>query len=169
MEQVPVATEDLGSMSGITVLGTPIGLEDYVREKMIRGWKKSEDCGTQSPRCQTSSAPDNSCCRANPRANHSLRTMPPSQSADYARAHDDGIWQVVTTLLDVHELGNPAIAEHVEHAMTHEAHREGCLAELHRQWSTVSGRVLVATHLVRVYGMANDLQTASQPPLVKRT
>ena len=26
---------------------------------------------------------------------------------------------------------NPAIAEHVEHTMTHEAHREGCLAELH--------------------------------------
>ena len=32
---------------------------------------------------------------------------------------------------------NPVIAEHVEHTMTHEAHREGCLAELHN----ASGRL----------------------------
>ena len=36
---------------------------------------------------------------ANPRANHSLRTMPPSSTAEYARAHDDSMWQTVETLL----------------------------------------------------------------------
>ena len=35
---------------------------------------------------------------ANPRANHSLRTMPPSSTTEYARAHD-GMWQTVETLL----------------------------------------------------------------------
>ena len=36
---------------------------------------------------------------ANPRANHSLRTMPPSSTTEHARAHDDGMWQTVETLL----------------------------------------------------------------------
>ena len=36
---------------------------------------------------------------ANPRANHSLRTMPPSSTTEYARAHDEGMWQTVETLL----------------------------------------------------------------------
>ena len=37
---------------------------------------------------------------ANRRANHSLRTMPPSCTAEHARAHDQGMWQTVETLLD---------------------------------------------------------------------
>ena len=37
---------------------------------------------------------------ANPRANHGLRTMPPSCTAEHARAHDQGMQQTVETLLD---------------------------------------------------------------------
>ena len=35
---------------------------------------------------------------ANPRANHTLRTLPPSLSSDYAQEHDDGIWETVVAL-----------------------------------------------------------------------
>ena len=37
---------------------------------------------------------------ASPRANHSLRTMPPSASEKYAREHDEGIWTTVKALLN---------------------------------------------------------------------
>ena len=36
---------------------------------------------------------------ANPRANHTMRTMPPSQSAVYCRAYDAGIWHTARELL----------------------------------------------------------------------
>ena len=36
---------------------------------------------------------------ANPRANHLLRTLPPSQSSTYAAAHDAGLWATVEALL----------------------------------------------------------------------
>ena len=44
---------------------------------------------------------------------------------------------------------NPAIAEHVEHAMTQEVHHAGCLAELHNACGRLR-RFLVVTHLVRI-------------------
>ena len=36
---------------------------------------------------------------ANPRANHTMRTMPPSQSATYCCVHDAGIWETAKALL----------------------------------------------------------------------
>ena len=36
---------------------------------------------------------------ANPRANHTLRTLPPSFSAEYGRQHDEGVWNTAITLL----------------------------------------------------------------------
>ena len=36
---------------------------------------------------------------AGPRANHTLRTLPPKLSADYAQGHDEGMWNTATTLL----------------------------------------------------------------------
>ena len=63
--------------------------------------------GTRPPRLTTPAA------ERHPRANHSLRTMPPNQSAEHARAHDDGTWQVVTTLLDLLERGDHDLARQV--------------------------------------------------------
>ena len=37
---------------------------------------------------------------ANPRANHTIRTMQPSQSAVYCRTHDVGIWHTARELLE---------------------------------------------------------------------
>ena len=36
---------------------------------------------------------------ANPRANHSIRTLPPAMSAGYAQGHDEGIWATARHLL----------------------------------------------------------------------
>ena len=41
--------------------------------------------------------PDLQC--ANPRANHSMRTLPPTLSAEYCHAHDEGIWSTAKALL----------------------------------------------------------------------
>ena len=38
---------------------------------------------------------------ANPRANHSMRTLPPTLSAEYCHAHDEGIWSTAKVLLGV--------------------------------------------------------------------
>ena len=36
---------------------------------------------------------------ANPRANHTLRTLPPSSSAEYGRQHGEGVWNTAVALL----------------------------------------------------------------------
>ena len=86
---------------GITVLGTPIGSEPHVSEKMDQHIMKERALWEAIP-----TVPDLQCAwqillqSANPRANHTMRTMPPGASADYCRAHDDGIWATVIVLLD---------------------------------------------------------------------
>ena len=36
---------------------------------------------------------------ANPRANHTLRTLPPALSLEYSRSHDEGIWGTALALI----------------------------------------------------------------------
>ena len=36
---------------------------------------------------------------ASPRANHALRTVPPSEVASYAQLHDDAVWETLVALL----------------------------------------------------------------------
>ena len=85
----------------ITVLGTPIGSELYVSEKMDQRIAKERALWEA-----ISTVPDLQCAwqillqSANPRANHTMRTMPPGGSADYCRAHDEGIWATVKALMD---------------------------------------------------------------------
>ena len=48
----------------------------------------------------------------NARSNHTIRTLPPSQSAEHARQHDEGMWATVQALLtevpgSEHELRSP--------------------------------------------------------------
>ena len=55
---------------------------------------------------------------ANPRSNHTTRTLPPSQSSEYARRHDEGMWATLQALLkevlgSEHELRS---AEQVRHS-----------------------------------------------------
>ena len=36
---------------------------------------------------------------ANPRSKRTIKTLPPSQSSEYARRHDEGMWATVQALL----------------------------------------------------------------------
>ena len=86
---------------GNTMLGTPIGSEPYVSEKMDQRIAKERALWEAIP-----TVPDLQCAwqiplqSTDPRATHTMRTMPPGASADYCRAHDDGIWATVKVLLD---------------------------------------------------------------------
>jgi hypothetical protein len=86
--------------NGLVILGTPLGTNAFVdrigRERVI----EEQRLLTKTPQL-----PDLQCAwillslSAQPRANHMLRVVPPSQKLPYARAHDDIIWQCFCNLL----------------------------------------------------------------------
>ena len=78
---------------GVKVLGTPVGSTRFVEEvvnKRLEGGQILLQC-------------------AGPRCHHMLRTLPPSQSEEYAQAHDAGMLRVMDTLLALS--GNPQEVE----------------------------------------------------------
>ena len=83
------------------MLGTPIGSELHISEKMEQRIAMEIALWEAIP-----TVPDLQCSwqvllqSANPRANHTMRTMPPGSSADYCHAHDEGIWATAKVLLD---------------------------------------------------------------------
>ena len=96
----PVWKGDLeDERNGIVILGTPVGSPAFVQrflgnrlEVQSRFWERLK----QVPDLQTAWLLLLYC--AVPRANHLIRAIPPDVVAEYARAHDDGIW---TTFLDI--------------------------------------------------------------------
>ena len=74
--------DDAWQPEGITVLGTPVGSEQYISRKMEERITKERELWSTIP-----TVPDLQCSwqlllqSANPRANHTMRTMPPSQSS----------------------------------------------------------------------------------------
>ena len=83
----------------MVILGTPVGSPEFVQrflgnrlEVQSRFWDRLK----QVPDLQTAWLLLLYC--AVPRANHLIRAIPPSLVAEYAQAHDDGIW---TTFLDL--------------------------------------------------------------------
>ena len=117
----PPGVEELGdevwSPSGIKILGTSIGSPEFVRTIIA---KRLEDEGRLWD--AVAWVPDLQCswqillqC-AGPRCQHLLRTLPPSQSAECAQCHDDGMMRVMDRLMErltgtgeekrvVHQLG----------------------------------------------------------------
>ena len=98
------STDDLGadvwSAEGVKVLGTPLGSDAFVRQQVherIVDEQRLWDAIPQVPDLQCAWQLLLQC--AGPRANHFLRTLPPSQSAEYARAHDQGMWTACQALL----------------------------------------------------------------------
>ena len=75
---------------GINVLGTPIGSGHFITQKMEERMEKERDLWRAIP-----TVLDLQCSwqlllqSANPRANHTMRTLPPSQSPAYCQAHDE--------------------------------------------------------------------------------
>ena len=92
----------------ITVLGTPIGSEQYISEQLEERLAKERALWDAIPAWLVTAS-----LSAIPRANHTMRTMPPSCSAAYCSPHDVGIWNTAKVLLDVHSrwrdktVGNP--------------------------------------------------------------
>ena len=78
-------------------MGTPIGSEHRTSTKMDREGGELWDA--------IPSVADLQCAwqillqSANPRANHSMQTLPPNLSAAYCDAHDAGIWATARALL----------------------------------------------------------------------
>ena len=100
----PPDLEDLGdevcSTAGIKVLGSPVGGREFCAQvldqrfaeerRLYETWHAVKDmqCAWQLVvQC------------AVPRANHTLRTVPPSHSAEYAAKHDTELWQAATKVI----------------------------------------------------------------------
>jgi len=100
----PPGMQELGaevwSPAGVKVLGTPLGTDAYVAQHVaerLADEKRLWDAIPEVPDLQCAWQLLLQC--AGPRANHLLRTLPPSQSQAYARAHDDGMWTAAQRLL----------------------------------------------------------------------
>ena len=84
---------DAWQLARIRELGTPIGTAQFVAEAMEARFVEERRLWEAIP-----SVPDLQCAwqilvqNANPRANHTLRTLLPSECAGYAEAHDMGMW-----------------------------------------------------------------------------
>ena len=79
----------------------PIGSEQFVSEKLQDHIEEDRRLWQAIP-----NVPNLQCGwqtllqSANPRANHTLRTLPPAMSADCASAHDEGLWETAHALLE---------------------------------------------------------------------
>ena len=85
---------------GLVVRGTPIGHPEFVRAWAAERMQEERKLLEQLPEL-----PDLQCswlllsmC-ASTRANHALRTLPPSESRGYAAAHDAAIWETLQACL----------------------------------------------------------------------
>ena len=99
---------DVWNLEGVKVLGTPEDSRAFVDEvinKRLREEHKLWDAIPWVPDLQAAWQILIQC--SGPRCHHILRTLPPSQSADYAQRHGDGMKQTLDNLLrlpgEVHE------------------------------------------------------------------
>ena len=117
-EDVRTLGRDTWQPAGIRVLGTPIGTAQFVAEAMEARIVEERRLWEAIP-----SVPDLQCAwqtlvqSANPRANHTLRTLPPSECAGYAEAHDAGMWNTAAALLRG-VLGTDVEREHARQVAT---------------------------------------------------
>ena len=92
--------EEVWRTDGIKILGTPLGNAQFVAEHTQERLEEEQPLWDAIP-----SVPDLQCAwqilvqSANPRANHTTRTLPPRLSLEYARGHDKGMWDTAKGLL----------------------------------------------------------------------
>ena len=85
---------------GIEVLGTPMGSTQYTHARMQEGIADEQRLWNAIPH-----VPDLQCAwqlllqSAGPRANHTIRTLPPESSHECALEHDAGMWRTALALL----------------------------------------------------------------------
>ena len=86
-ENVEALGPDVWQPQGITVLRTPIGSKQYIVSKMAERITKERDLWKAIPRVRDLRCAWQLLSRsANPRANHTMRTMPPRKSRAYCQA-----------------------------------------------------------------------------------
>ena len=101
-ERIEDISPDAWQPAGMKVLGRPIGSDQYVADKMSERIAKGRELWDALP-----TIPDLQCAwqlllqSANPRANHAMRTLPPSISRVYREAHDEGIWSTAKQLMGI--------------------------------------------------------------------
>ncbi len=93
-----------GDLNGLVVLGTPLGKPAFVQKhaaertavehKMLRHLPAFKDVQAAWALLLYSAVP---------RANHTIRVLPPSQSQAYAKEHDDALWQTFCRMLGAEE------------------------------------------------------------------
>ena len=94
--------EDRPEEQGITILGTPVGRQEFVERELAKIITDHSELLTRIPEVQ-----DLQCawllllyCGA-ARANFHIRIIRPELTANFARSHDDEIWQCFCNLLRI--------------------------------------------------------------------
>ena len=97
--------------NGIVVLGAPIGSAAFVEE---HGRLRMEN--ERRFLAQIERLPDPQCAwvmlsqSAVPRATHTLRTVPPTLAAPYAKAHDEAVWRCFCVVVGAEGLESDELA-----------------------------------------------------------
>ena len=95
---------------GIKVLGTPLGHNDFVAHHLRQVAREQQGLLDKIPLVrdlQSAWLLLLHCAAA--RANYQLRSVRPSATEEYARTHDEGVWQCLATLLGT-DLGQCSVA-----------------------------------------------------------
>ncbi len=88
---------------GVTILGTPLGTPEFVRSSLRKVCEEQRLLLQRIPGIQDTQAAwlELLYCAAS-RANYVTRVVAPELSEEFARAHDDGIWECFSEILGVH-------------------------------------------------------------------
>ena len=159
---------------GVTVLGTPIGSPEYVQTHLLSARDKHNALLAAIPTLPSLQASFLLLlfC-ANPRSNYLLRTVPPTETLQYATSHDTAMSQCLATLLDRPEDLPPQARARVHLSLAHGGlglrsavrHRHAAywaswadtLPAIHARWPAV------ADHL----GQLLTGESRAQPPSVQ--
>ena len=91
---------EVWSSEGLKVLGSPVGTPEYIQEASQERLAVEADFWRKIPWVPDLRAWQLLVQCAGPRCHHFLRTVPPSLAREYAAGHDQGMEQVMTTLLE---------------------------------------------------------------------
>ena len=97
--------------NGIVILGIPLGTAAFVKRHAAKRMESENKFLQEMPLvsdCQT--AWTMLAFSAVPRANHTIRTLPPTQSSAYAKSHDDALWECFCAILGAQEHADDMVA-----------------------------------------------------------
>ena len=100
--------------NGVVILGTPLGKPAFVQEQAVKRMEIENKMLEELPKFASSQAAWALLLQsAVPRANHTIRVVPPSQSAAYADLHDAAVWRAFCGIMGAEELEGDAKARRI--------------------------------------------------------